>query len=71
MKSSWLILRTLVLVLALAAPLAHASVMSSSIQLDAKAPPDPAYQRLVEATNAVVAVKVKALPNAHRAESAW
>lgn len=53
-----------ILALALAFPVAHAGVMPSSIQLDAKAPVDPNYQRLVDATNAVVAVKVKALPNA-------
>src|SRR5258708_2097594 len=56
-------LRALALALGLAAPAAYASIMPSSIQLDAKAP-DPKYQKLVDATNAVVAVKVKALPNA-------
>ncbi len=54
--------------LALASP-ALASVVPSSIQLDAKAPADPSYDRLVDAANAVVAVKVKALPNARSNET--
>src|SRR5260221_12152357 len=54
--------------LALAAP-ALASVGPATIQLDAKAPADPSYDRLVDAANAVVAVKVKALPNARSNET--
>jgi S1-C subfamily serine protease len=55
--------------LALASPGTHASILPSSVQLDARASADPAYERLVEATNAVVAVKVKALPNARSNET--
>ena len=62
--------KVFILALALAFPAAHAGVMPSSIQLDAKAPADPSYDRLVEAANAVVAVKVKALPNAQQQHNA-
>ena len=47
--------------LALASPAAHASILPSCAQPDATAPADPAYESVVEATNAVVAVRVNAL----------
>ena len=42
----------------------HASAMRSVADTQENAKPDPQYQALMAATNAVVGVKVKALPNA-------
>src|SRR6476659_7017033 len=57
-----------VLACAALAPAAHAA-MARSVADTAPQTNDVAYQRLIDAANAVVGVKVKAIPNARSNES--
>ena len=62
------VLQLIVAIAAIAMPAAHAAA-ARSVAESATAKADAAYQRLVDAANAVVAVKVKALANARSNET--
>ena len=59
----------LIALAALAVPPAEAAMLRSTAQTATAPATDPAYQSLIDATNAVVGVKVKAIPNARSNET--